>query len=83
MLLLNSTIVNVALPDMESQLRAALSDLQWVIDAYALSLAALRLRPAGYEDLRGPSLRDPARARPRAPAPLQVVRCGLGSGSSR
>ncbi|HWM74990.1 MAG TPA: MFS transporter, partial [Nocardioides sp.] len=40
MLLLDITIVNVALPDIQSELNASLSDLQWVIDAYALSLAA-------------------------------------------
>ena len=41
MLLLDITIVNVALPDIQRQLHASLSDLQWVIDAYAQSLAAL------------------------------------------
>ena len=39
MLLLDITIVNVALPDIQRDLDASLSDLQWVIDAYALSLA--------------------------------------------
>ena len=43
MLLLDITIVNVALPDIQRELDASLSDLQWVIDAYALSLAALLL----------------------------------------
>jgi EmrB/QacA subfamily drug resistance transporter len=43
MLLLDITIVVVALPDIESSLGAQLSDLQWVIDAYALSLAAFLL----------------------------------------
>jgi MFS family permease len=43
MLLLDITIVNVALPDIERSLDASLSDLQWVINAYALSLAALLL----------------------------------------
>ncbi|PIQ38041.1 MAG: MFS transporter, partial [Lysobacterales bacterium CG17_big_fil_post_rev_8_21_14_2_50_64_11] len=39
MLLLDITIVNVALPDIQRELDASLSDLQWVIDAYALTLA--------------------------------------------
>ena len=39
MLLLDITIVNVALPDIQSALGASFSGLQWVIDAYALSLA--------------------------------------------
>jgi EmrB/QacA subfamily drug resistance transporter len=43
MLLLDITIVVVALPDIERSLGAQLSDLQWVIDAYALSLAAFLL----------------------------------------
>ena len=41
MLLLDVTIVNVALPSIERGLGADFSDLQWVIDAYALTLAAL------------------------------------------
>ncbi|MGA8247182.1 MAG: MFS transporter [Nocardioides sp.] len=53
MLLLDITIVNVALPDIQSQLDANLSDLQWVIDAYALSLAALLLTSGSLADLYG------------------------------
>jgi MFS family permease len=43
MLLLDVTIVNVALPEIERDLGATLTDLQWVIDAYVLALAALTL----------------------------------------
>ncbi len=53
MLLLDITIVNVALPDIQQQLDASLSDLQWVIDAYALSLAALLLTAGSLADLFG------------------------------
>jgi EmrB/QacA subfamily drug resistance transporter len=53
MLLLDVTIVNVALPDIESSLNASLSDLQWVINAYALSLAALLLTAGSLADLLG------------------------------
>ena len=53
MLLLDITIVNVALPDIQEQLDASLSDLQWVIDAYALSLAALLLTAGSLADLFG------------------------------
>jgi len=53
MLLLDITIVNVALPDIQKQLHASLSDLQWVIDAYALSLAALLLTAGSLADLLG------------------------------
>jgi EmrB/QacA subfamily drug resistance transporter len=53
MLLLDITIVNVALPDIQTQLDASLSDLQWVIDAYALSLAALLLTTGSLADIFG------------------------------
>src|SRR6266702_3767584 len=46
MLLLDVTIVNVALPQIQQAFGASLSDLQWVIDAYALTLAALLLSDA-------------------------------------
>ena len=53
MLLLDITIVNVALPDIERSLGAGLSDLQWVIDAYALSLAAFLLTAGSIGDRVG------------------------------
>jgi EmrB/QacA subfamily drug resistance transporter len=53
MLLLDVTIVNVALPDIERALHASLSDLQWVIDAYALTLAALQLTAGSLADRFG------------------------------
>jgi EmrB/QacA subfamily drug resistance transporter len=53
MLLLDITIVNVALPDIARDLRTSFSDLQWVIDAYALSLAALLLTAGSLADLFG------------------------------
>jgi EmrB/QacA subfamily drug resistance transporter len=53
MLLLDVTIVNVALPDIEHALHASFSDLQWVINAYALSLAALLLTAGSLADLLG------------------------------
>ena len=43
MLLLDITIVNVALPSIQSSLNASLSSLQWVVDAYALTLASFLL----------------------------------------
>jgi Major Facilitator Superfamily len=46
MLLLDITVVNVALPSIRQDLGAGFTDLQWVVDAYALTLAALVL-PAG------------------------------------
>ena len=43
MLLLDITIVNVALPKIAVDLKASFSDIQWVIDAYALTLASVLL----------------------------------------
>jgi EmrB/QacA subfamily drug resistance transporter len=43
MLLLDVTIVNVALPSIQADLNASLSSLQWVVDAYALTLASFLL----------------------------------------
>ena len=53
MLLLDITIVNVALPKIAHSLNASFSDLQWVIDAYALTLAALLLTAGVLADLLG------------------------------
>jgi len=43
MLLVDITIVQVALPTIQRRLGASFSDLQWVIDAYALAMATLIL----------------------------------------
>jgi EmrB/QacA subfamily drug resistance transporter len=43
MLLLDITIVNVALPSIQEDLDASLPSLQWVVDAYALTLASFLL----------------------------------------
>src|SRR6478752_3413436 len=53
MLLLDLTIVNVALPDIQRAFHASLSDLQWTIDAYALTLAAFLLTAGSLADLLG------------------------------
>ena len=53
MLLLDVTIVNVALPSIQHAFRTSLSDLQWIIDAYALTLAALLLTAGSIADLAG------------------------------
>ena len=53
MLLVDVTIVTVALPDMVSELHASFSGLQWVIDAYALALAALVLAAGSLADRLG------------------------------
>jgi MFS family permease len=59
MLLLDITVVSTALPSIRDDLGARFTDLQWVVDAYTLTLAALVLT-AG-------SLADPPRAPARVP----------------
>lgn len=53
MLLLDITVVNVALPAIRESLSASFSELQWVVDAYALTLAALLLTAGSLADLFG------------------------------
>jgi EmrB/QacA subfamily drug resistance transporter len=53
MLLLDITVVNVALPSIREDLGAGFTDLQWVVDAYALTLAALVLTAGSLADRLG------------------------------
>ncbi|HEY6729879.1 MAG TPA: MFS transporter [Solirubrobacterales bacterium] len=53
MLLLDVTVVNVALPDIQRELDASLSSLQWVVDAYSLMLAAFLLTAGSLGDRLG------------------------------
>ena len=53
MLLIDVTIVNVALPDMALDLGTSFDQLQWVVDVYALALSALVLGAGSLADLYG------------------------------
>jgi EmrB/QacA subfamily drug resistance transporter len=53
MLLLDITVVNTALPAIEQDLGASFTELQWVIDAYTLTLAALVLTAGSLADRFG------------------------------
>lgn len=53
MLLLDITVVNVALPDIQRSLNSSFSDLQWVVDAYSLTLAAFLLTAGVVGDIYG------------------------------
>jgi EmrB/QacA subfamily drug resistance transporter len=53
MLLVDVTIVNVALPSIQRDLHASLTSLQWVVDAYALTLAAVLLTAGTLADILG------------------------------
>lgn len=53
MLMVDVTIVNVAVPAMATDLSASFGSLQWVIDAYALMLAVLLLGLGALSDAHG------------------------------
>jgi EmrB/QacA subfamily drug resistance transporter len=53
MLLVDVTIVQVALPTIHRELHAGFTSLQWVLDAYALSLASLLLTAGTLADRFG------------------------------
>jgi EmrB/QacA subfamily drug resistance transporter len=53
MLLLDITVVNTALPSIEKDLSASFTDLQWVVDAYTLTLAAVVLTAGSLADRLG------------------------------
>ena len=53
MLLLDITVVNVALPDIQRALHSSFQDLQWVVNAYALTLAAFLLTAGAVADQVG------------------------------
>jgi EmrB/QacA subfamily drug resistance transporter len=53
MLLLDITVVNVALPSIQRALHSNFQDLQWVVDAYSLTLAAFLLTGGALADLFG------------------------------
>ncbi|WP_328779920.1 MFS transporter [Streptomyces canus] len=53
MLLLDLTVVNVALPDIRDAFDASFTSLQWVLDAYALGLAAVLLTAGSLADRLG------------------------------
>ena len=53
MLLLDITVVNTALPSIARDLHASFDDLQWVIDAYTLALAAIVLTAGSLADRLG------------------------------
>src|SRR6266568_9296394 len=53
MVFIDGTVVNVALPAIQTNLHATAANLQWVVEAYALFLAALVLVGGGLGDLYG------------------------------
>jgi EmrB/QacA subfamily drug resistance transporter len=50
---IDGTVVNVALPALQTALHATVSDVQWVVESYALLLASLLLVGGSLGDLYG------------------------------
>ena len=53
MIMLDNTVVNVALPSIERDLGLSLSELEWVVTGYALTFAAFMLTGGKLADLLG------------------------------
>ena len=53
MIMLDNTVVNVALPSIRSDLGISLSSLEWVVSGYALSFAVLMLTGGKLADMFG------------------------------
>src|ERR1700728_3482798 len=53
MAFIDGTAVNVALPALQSALHASITDVQWVVESYALMLAALLLVGGSLGDILG------------------------------
>ena len=70
MLLLDITVVNVALPDIQKDLHTSFTDLQWVVDAYALT--------ARDDDAQRRHARRPARPEARLPRRSRPLHGRLG-----
>jgi EmrB/QacA subfamily drug resistance transporter len=53
MIMLDNTVVNVAVPSIQRELGVGLSELQWIVTGYALSFAALMMTGGKLADLLG------------------------------
>ncbi len=53
MIMLDNTVVNVALPSIQSDLGVGISELEWIVNAYALTFAVLMLSGGKLADLYG------------------------------
>src|SRR5437016_14400536 len=53
MIMLDNTVVNVALPSIRADLGISVSELEWVVNAYALTFGVLLLTGGKLADLLG------------------------------
>ncbi|HZO96285.1 MAG TPA: MFS transporter [Gaiellaceae bacterium] len=79
MIMLDNTIVNVALPSIQSSLGLTISELEWVVTGYALTFGALMLTGGKLADLLGRRLVFVAGL---AVFTLSSLACGLADSAS-
>ena len=79
MIMLDNTIVNVALPSIQKSLGVSLSELEWVVAGYALTFGALMLTGGKLADLYGRRLAFVAGL---AIFTLASLACGLSTGAT-
>ncbi|MDQ0797067.1 MFS transporter [Streptomyces sp. B1I3] len=77
LIMLDASVVNVALPSMGSDLGGGMSGLQWVVDAYTVAFAALLLSTGAFSDRIGATR---AYALGITLFTLASVACGLAPG---
>ena len=53
MIMLDNTVVNVALPSIRSDLGISISELEWIVNAYALTFGVLLLTGGKLADMLG------------------------------
>src|SRR5262245_6484885 len=79
MIMLDNTIVNVALPSIQSDLNLQISELEWVVTGYALTFGALMLTGGKLADLLGRRLMFVVGL---AIFTLSSLGCGLAGGAT-
>ena len=78
MVMIDNTVVNVALPTLNQELGASISDLQWIVDGYVLAFASLLLTGGILGDRYG---RKRTFLAGLAIFTLSSLACGLASSS--
>src|SRR3954466_14755417 len=79
MIMLDNTIVNVALPTIQKSLGLQISELEWVVTGYALTFGALMLTGGKLADLLGRRLMFVVGL---AIFTLSSLGCGLAGGAT-
>ena len=75
MIMLDNTVVNVALPSIRADLGISISELEWVVNAYALTFGVLLLSAAASSPTCSGGGASSSRAGRSSPPPL----CGAAS----